>query len=161
VVGDRRDRGGDPRHQREAGSRISERGFEHIGQRHRAVVAQQEEPPVPRPGHAGGQQPGARHDRQTQLVAKVCGGGRGRRDALRAQHTGRGIASGDEDRGKVAPWSAKVRLDNLQHEACGHRRVERIAAAGEHGHRCGRAEVVGAGCGAVGAPLLVLDRRHV
>ena len=47
--------------QRMAVARVGDRGREHVGERHGAVVAQQQHPGIEHAGHAGREQPGAGH----------------------------------------------------------------------------------------------------
>ena len=54
-----------------------------------------------------------------------------------------GRLGGGEDADQVAAGAVQVRLDDVQHEPAGDGRVERVAAALEHGLRGGRGEPVG------------------
>ena len=74
--------------QRIAVARIADRGRQHVGDAHRAVVAQQRHPGVEGAGNAGREQPGAGHEIEAELVAIMRDGGAGR-DASPARRSPR------------------------------------------------------------------------
>ena len=75
------DRAHDPRHERVAALRVADRRLQHVGERQRAELAQQQEPGVEGARHAGRQQPGPRHELVAEL-AETLDRRRGRRRAL-------------------------------------------------------------------------------
>ena len=64
-----------------------------------------------------------------------------------------GLGGAEDDR-QIARRAVEMRLDHLQHEACGHGGVERIAAPLEDAHADGRGDPVGRGDSAEGAANL-------
>ena len=79
------DGGADSRHQRIAAPRERDRGPQHLGQRQRAVVAQQQHPGVERARHHRRQQPRARHQIEPEIAIRRDGRGL-RCRALAADH---------------------------------------------------------------------------
>ena len=130
---DRRDGGVRALDQRMAMARVGDRGRQHVGEPHGAVVAQQQHPGVEHAGHAGGQEPGARHHVEA-LLAVMRDGGRGRRRTLPADHLDLALAHVVHDHRNVAARTVEMRLDHLQREGGGDRGVEGVAAFFERRH---------------------------
>ena len=135
---DRRDGGVRALDQRMALAGVEDRGRQHVGEPHGAVVAQQQHPGVEHAGHAGGEQAGARHHVEG-LAAVMRDGGGGRRRALAADHLDLALAHVVDDDRNVAARAVEMRLDHLQREGGGDRGVEGIAALlqGRHADRGG------------------------
>ena len=131
----------DPRHDRVAPARVSDRRLQHVRQLPRAEVAQHQAPGVERARHDGGVRPLARHEIEAERPVRVDRR-RLRRRPLPAHHDRLAALHGPHDRRHVAARPVEVRLDHLQHEARRHRRVERVAAALEHRHPRARREPV-------------------
>ena len=90
---DRPDRGVGALDQRMAVLRVRDRGRQHVGERHGAVVAQQQHPGVEHAGHAGREQAGAGH--HVEAFALVMRDGRaGGRRALAADLRGTVVRDG-------------------------------------------------------------------
>ncbi len=147
VVGeqlrDLRNRGGGRRQERSAVARVADRIGEDLAELHRAVVAQEQQPRIDGTGDRGGEPAGAGHEVEP-LGAEVLDGRRGRCRTLPDEDDGHsGRFGGGEDADQIAAGSVQVRLDDVQHEPAGDGRVERIAAALEHGLCGGRGEPVG------------------
>ena len=141
--GHRLDGGPDRRQYRKALLGIADRRRQHVGQPPAAPVSQQPQPAAERAGHGGGEQPGARHHRQS-LVPIAGNGRRGRCHALPGDHPDRLVFGIPEQDRYLAARAVQVRFDDLQHETGGHRRVGGVAAALEHAHADRGAEPVGA-----------------
>ena len=133
-LGDRHDRVADAADDRVALLGITERWGHQLGERHRPVIAQQPHPCVEGAGHRRGEQPGAGNEVEAEALEagdRRCG----RRDALAADHVAAAVFRAvDEDRG-FAERAVQMRLDDLQGEAGGDRRVKGIAALFEDAHR--------------------------
>ena len=93
------------------------------------------------PGTQAARTPVPGHELVPELAVALDRGGGGS-DALAAERDR--LAAGDrpEQRRHLAAGSVQVRLDDLERESGRDRRVERVAAALEHGHPGGRAEPV-------------------
>jgi hypothetical protein len=120
---------------------ITDRELEHVGERPRAELLEQEQPPAERAGHARGEQACSRDALQPACAVLLDRRRRGR-DALRT-HDERlpGVGRPEDDR-QVAARPVQMRLDDLQDEPRGARGVERIATSLEHGHAGLRREPV-------------------
>ena len=81
-------------------------------------------------------------------------------DALPAQGERLAASGRPEDRGHLPARPVQVRLDDLQHEARRDRRIERVAAALEHGHPGLRREPVRRRDHPEGAAELWASREH-
>ena len=145
------DGGADALDQRIAVARIADRGREHVGDAHRAVVAQQRHPGVEGAGNAGRQQPGAGHQIEAELVAVMRDGGAGRHRPLPADHLGLAAPHVVEDHRHVAARAVEVRLDHLQRERGRAGGVEGVAAALQDAHADRGRDPVGRGDDAEGA----------
>ncbi len=140
-VGDAGDRPADRGDQRIAVLRVTDRVAQHVAEPERAVLAQQQQPAAERARHGRGEQPAARH--QVEAEARVRLGGRGGgRGALAADHERLAAPSVVPDDRHLAGRSAHVRLDDLEGEPDGDRRVERVAALLKYGHARRRREPV-------------------
>ena len=137
-LGDRGDGGVGALKERMAVLRIADRGREHLGERERAVVAQQQHPGLEGAGHAGGKEPGAGDEVET-LAAIVRDRRAGRRRALAADHFRLAAPHVVDDDRRVAARAVEMRLDHLQGERRGHGGVEGVAALlqGRHADRGG------------------------
>ena len=124
---DRRDGGAGALDQRMAVLGVVDRGRQHVGELHRAVVAQQQHPGVERAGHAGGEQPGAGHKIEAEALEMRDGRG-GRRRPLPADDLGLALAHVVQDHRHVAAGPVEMRLHDLQREGGRDRRVEGVAA---------------------------------
>ena len=119
--------------QRMAMAGVIDRGRQHVGEPHGAVVAQQQHPGVEHARHAGGKQAGARH--HVEAAPAVMGdGGRGRRRTLPADHLDLALAHVVQDDRNVAARPVEMRLDHLQREGGGDRGVEGVAALLQRRH---------------------------
>ena len=118
---------------RVAAGRVADRVVHHVPQPERAVLPQQDHPRPERSRHAGREQPAAGHQVEPQIAERLEGGGRGR-GALPAQHEGLRTAGVVGDDRHLAAEAVQVRFGDLEHEPGGHRRVERVTAALQHGH---------------------------
>jgi len=106
------------------------------------VLAQHRDPAAEGTRHDRGERPGARHEREPELVP-VARDRRGpRRGALRAEHERPLVPRRPEKRGQVAARAVQVRLDDLEREPGCNGRVERVPALLEHGHPSRRREPV-------------------
>jgi len=112
---------------------VADRRRQHVGQPHRAVVAQHQHVGVERTGHGSRQQAGAGNEIEAEAL-EVCDGGLGRHHALAAHDLGLALLDRMEDQRRVAAGAAEMRLDHLQGEGRRHGGVERIAAALENSH---------------------------
>ena len=130
--------------QRMALGRVAERRRQHVGERHGAVVAQQQHPGLERAGHAGGEQPGAGHQIEPE-PAIMRHAGAGRRQALAADHLDLVPAGVVHDHGDVAARAVEMRLGHLQREGGGHRGIEGVAAALQGAHADRGGDPVGGG----------------
>ena len=128
--------------QRMAFARVEDRWREHVLEPQRAVVAQQQHPGVEHAGHAGGEQAGARHHVEAELV-EMRDGRAGRRRTLAADHLGLALAGVVEDHRHVAARPVEMRLDHLQREGGGAGGVERVAALLQDRHADRRGDPVG------------------
>ena len=138
---DAADRRHDPRHHGIAVARVGDRRRQHVGELPGPEVAQHQRPRVERAGHDGGERAGPGDELEPALGVGAERRGGGCR-ALPAEHVHLALRGGPEHRRDVAARPVEVRLDHLQHEPGGHRRVERVAAALEHRHpRPGRQPV--------------------
>ena len=138
---DRGDGGAGALDQRMAVLRVGDRGGQHVGERHGAVVAQQQHPGVEHAGDAGGEQAGARHHVEA-LALVVRDGGAGRRRALAADDLRLAALHVIEDDRHVAARAVQVRLDHLQREGGGAGGVERVAALLQRRHADGGGDPV-------------------
>ncbi len=145
------DGGADALDQRIAVARIADRGRQHVGDAHRAVVAQQRHPGVERAGNAGREQAGAGDEIEAELVAVMRDGGAGRHRALPADHLGLAAPHVVEDHRHVAARAVEVRLDHLQRERGRAGRIEGVAAALQDAHADGGRDPMGRGDDAEGA----------
>ena len=118
--------------QRVAGRRVPDRVPHHVAEPERAVFPQQHHPGAERPGHAGGEQPAARHQVQAE-VTEGLGGGGGRRGALAAEHERLAAAGVMGDDGDLTAEAVQVRFDDLKHQAGRDGGVECVAAVLEDG----------------------------
>ena len=116
--------------------RIADRGRQHLGKRHRAVVAQHHHPGLECAGHDGGEQPGAGHEIEA-FAAVIRDRRGGRRHALAADHFRSCRAAIVDDDRHVAAGAVEMRLDHLQRERGRHRGIEGIAAPFQHPHADG------------------------
>ena len=130
---------------------VVDRRFQDVAQRQLAVVAQHQHPAVERAGNDGRQHPIAGDQRQA-LAAVVLDGRAGRSRSLAADHLHLAAGGIVQDHGQVAARAVQVRLDHLQHEAGGGRRVECVAALFQNAHADGRGDPVGRGDDAERAP---------
>ncbi|SAL04392.1 hypothetical protein AWB83_07019 [Caballeronia ptereochthonis] len=129
----REDRRGHARQHRIAVLRIADRIAQHVFERQLAVVAQHRHPAAECAGHDRGQEAGAGHDGEAHLPHAFDRHGGGRH-ALTAQHAHAIFLRAVEHGGQLAARPVQMRLDDLQHEAGGGRRVEGVAAFFEHRH---------------------------
>ena len=138
--------------QRLAFSGVVDRGLEHVGERHGAVVAQQQHPGLERAGHAAGEQPGAGHEIEAEALI-VRDGRAHRRRTLAADHLDLvfALARVVHDDRHVAAGAVEMRLDHLQRERGRHRRVEGVAAALQDAHADRGRDPVRGGADAEGA----------
>jgi hypothetical protein len=113
---------------------------EHLAQRLRAVVAQQEQPGVERPGHGGRERPGAWH--QVEAERGVVVDGRARRRRSLSTQDPRCLPGGREDHRHLTGGTVEVRLHDVQHEGGRDRRVEGVAVVLQHRHGAGRGQPV-------------------
>ena len=144
------DRFGEPARHRKAIGRIGDGWREHVGERPAAVLAQQRHPARECAWHGGGEQADAGH----LLHAEPPIGGRrgvGRRAALAVDGAQLLRVLGPVQHRHFAARAVEMRLDDLQREAAGHRRIEGVAAALEHAHRHLRGDPVRRGGDAEGA----------
>ena len=123
-------------------ARIEDRGREHVGEPHGAVVAQQHHPGVEHARHAGGKKAGARHHVEAE-AAVMRDGGLGRRRTLAADHLGPALADVVENDRNIPARPVEMGLDHLQREGGGDRGVEGIAALFQHRHADRRRDPVG------------------
>ncbi len=130
------DIGGEHRDDRIAAARIADRRLQNVGERHRAMIAEQHEPAAHRARHHRGEKPGAGDEIEAEFLV-ACDRRRRRGWALGTQHLRRLFLGAPEDDRHVAARSILVRLDDLEDEARRGRRVEGVAAALEHGHAGG------------------------
>ncbi len=127
------DRRGDPGHHGIAVLRVVDRVGEHLVERPRPELLEQQEPAGERPRHARGLDAGAGHELVAARAESLDRRGRGR-DALSAEDERPTGLGGPEDGGKITAGTVQVRLDDLQDEPGGARRVEGVPAALEHRH---------------------------
>ena len=139
----RGDRRADPLEHGVAVARVVQGGRGHLGQGHRAPVAQQDQPGLRGPGDRRGQRTGA-GDPVEAGGGEVLGGGACRGRALPAEHAGHRVVGGGHDQRQVTPGAVEVRLDDLQHQAGGDRAVGGVAVQLEHPHGGLRGQPVGA-----------------
>ena len=99
--------------QRMAVARVGNRRRQHVGQMHGAVVAQQQHPGLEHAGHAGGEQPGARHQVEAEPAVVRDGRSLGRRP-LPADHLDLALAHVVHDHRHVAARPVEMRFDHLQ-----------------------------------------------
>ena len=130
---DRGDRGAGALDQRMALAGVIDRGRQHLGQIHGAVVAQHDHPGVEHARHAGGKQPGARHHVEPE-AAEMRDGGGGRRRPLAADDLDLALAHVVHDHRHVAAGTVQMRFHHLQRERGRDRGVERVAALLQHAH---------------------------
>src|SRR5690606_39910783 len=120
-------------HQREAVMGVFNGGGQHIGQRPRAVVAQHGDPAAECTGYRGGQYPYAGNLFQAEsaecLYGCVIWSG-----TLSANGAGFLLLLAPQQNGDIAAGASQVRLDDLQYETAGNRRVEGVAASFEDAH---------------------------
>jgi hypothetical protein len=127
------DRRRDARHDRIASFGVPDREVENIPEPPGTEVPQQADPPAESAGYAGGKQPGAWHQLVTERPKALDRRG-GRCHALCAEDERLVAFRRPEHHRQVPAGAVQVRLDDLQHEARGARRVERVPAALEHRH---------------------------
>ena len=133
-------RRGDARQDRVAVARIVDGRAHHIGDLHRAVVAQQQHPAVEGAGDHRGQEPGAGNEVDAQpLVMLDRGARRGR--TLTADHFHLAGLGGPEDHRQIARRTVEMRLDHLQDQ----RRRHRLQGDAGAGHQRLQQHVAGAG----------------
>jgi hypothetical protein len=113
--------------------RVGNRGRQHVGELHRAVVAQQQHPGVEHAGHAGREQASAGHHVEAERTV-MRDGRRGGRGALAADDLGFALLDVVDDDRNVAARPVEVRLQHLQREGGGDRGVEGVAAALQGSH---------------------------
>ncbi len=133
--------------------RVADRELEHVLEPPRAEIAQEQQPAAERPGDARGENARARDEPVAERTEALDRRG-GRRDPLRAQDERLAALGAPEDRGKIPAGAVQVRLDDLEGEAGGDRRVEGVPAALEHCHPCGGGEPVSRRDHPEGAPQL-------
>ena len=127
--------------ERVAAGRVADRVAHHVPQPERAELPQHQHPGPERAGHAGGQQPAAGHQVEPEIGERLRRGGGGR-GPLPAQHEGLAAAGVVGDDRDLAARAVQVRLDDLEHEPGGDRRVERVPAVLQHRHPGRRGEPV-------------------
>ena len=116
--------------QRVAAGRVADRVPDHVPQPQRAELPQQHHPGPECAGHARREQPAAGHEAEAEAEAEAgerLRRGGGRRGPLPAEHEGLaapGVMGDDRD---LAAEAVQVRLDYLEDEPGGDRRVERVA----------------------------------
>ena len=140
--------------------RIADGRGQHLAQRQRAVIAQQQHPGLERAGHAGCQKPGAGHEIET-LATIIRDGGAGRRRALPTNDFGLAAARVVDDHRHVAAGTVEMRLDHLQDERGSDRGIERVAALFQRRHADGGRDPMGRCDDAEGAFDLRARRERV
>ncbi len=143
-IGDRRDSGVGALDQRIPGAGVVDRGREHVGEPHRAVIAQQHGPGVERAGDAGGKQTSARHHVEAE-AAIVRDRGVGGRRPLAADHLGLALAHVVHDDRHIAARPVEVRLNDLEREGGCDSGVEGVAPLLQGRHADGGRDPVGRG----------------
>ena len=139
--------------------RVADRELEHVPDPPGSEVAEQEEPSAERARHAGREHAGARNELVAELMEPLDRGSGGS-DALPAQSERLAASGRPEDRGHLPTRPVQVRLDDLQHETRRDGRIERVAAALEHGHPGLRREPVRRRDHPEGAAELGASREH-
>ena len=139
---DRRDRRRDRRHDGKAAFGIPDRRLQHVGQAKRAMVPQHHQPGVEGARDHRRQQAGARNRVEVQ-VGEGVDRGRLRRHPLATDDPRPPLLGIAQDDRHLAAGSIEVGLHHLQDETGGHRRVEGVAAALQHGHSGRRRQPVG------------------
>jgi len=132
-LGDELDRPRDARDDRIAVLGVPDRGVEHVGEPQRPELAQQQHPAVEGAGDARGEKAGAWHQVMSERAIALDRRGR-RGDALGAEDERLASPRAPEDRRKVAAGAVQVRLDDLQGQARGHGRIERVPPTLEDRH---------------------------
>src|SRR5438552_198407 len=130
--------------QRMAFPRVADGGRKHVGEAHRAVIAQQKHPGLERAGNARGEQPRAGHHVEAEALVMGDRGFR-RRGPLTADYLGLAGAHGIDDDRHVAARSVQVRLDHLQRESGCNRGIEGITALFQRRHTDRGGDPVGGG----------------
>ena len=120
-------------------ARIVDRGLHNLAQRHRAMIAQHQHPPIKGTGHHGRQQSRPRNKRQTlrAVVLHRCGCGC---HTLRAQHINAACVDGIEDRWHIPCWTVQMRLHHLQGKRRRYSSIKRVAAFLEDTHADSRGD---------------------
>src|SRR5207253_2177465 len=131
---DATDRLHDPRNERIAVLRVADREAHHVPERQRPEVAEQQHPAVERTRDDGGKKTRAGNEVEPELVAVALDRRRARSDALRAEDERLAALRRPDDRGQVAARTVPVRLNDLERQAGGDGRVERVAALLEDRH---------------------------
>jgi hypothetical protein len=126
------DRGGRLRQQGVTVARVADRVREHLAELPAAVIAQQQQPCVDRPGHGRGESARAGDEIEALAPEMLDRGSLGRRALPHEDDGARGIGRGREDAHEVAARAVQVRLHDVQHEASRDGRVEGVPAALEH-----------------------------
>jgi hypothetical protein len=129
---------------------IADRRPQDLAERHRPVIAQQPHPGTERSRHRSGEQPGARDQIEAELAEPRDRRGLGC-NTLPANHVAAAIGLAPHQHRRLTERAVGARLDHLQCEAGGGRRVERVAAFFEHAHADGRSQPMGRGDDAEGA----------
>ena len=111
------DRLADARQHRMAVARVMDGGREHILDLERAVVGKQRHVAGEDARHHGREEARARHEVEPELASVMRDGRALRRHALRAQHLRLAGARRIKDRRQIAARPAKLRLEDLQHQA--------------------------------------------
>src|SRR5579885_3321206 len=147
------DRGRDARDRRIAAARIVDRGRQHVLDAHGAELREELQPGAEGAGNDGRQQTGAGHEVEPELLEALDGGGGGCH-ALAADRLDPAPLHAPRQDRHLAAGSVQMRLHDLEHEARGDRRIERIAAALEDAHAGGGREPVRRGDRTEGAAKL-------
>ncbi len=125
-------------------SRSGDRVVENLADRSGAVAGEQFHPGPERPRNAGGEQTRAGDDVQPQ-IADRGDARRLRSGPLPAHHERLPLPGVEGDNRDLTAQTVQMRLDDLQHEPGGRRRVERVAASLEGRHPRGGGQPVGRG----------------
>ena len=122
--------------------RVADRELEHVREPPGPELLQQQQPAAEGTGDAGREHTGPGDELVAELVVALDRRRAGR-DALAAERNRLAAVDREEERRHLAAGPVQMRLDDLQRQAGGDRRVEGVAAALEHGHP-------GRGCEPVG-----------